>query len=82
MSKRVCRQNRLCGRAGRRGWLLLLSVVVFGAAPASSQQTLTLSQVREMAFSHNRQYLSALQDVNKAGADITNARAGALPNIE
>jgi len=35
-----------------------------------------------MAVEFNRQYLSAQEDLVKAGADVTIARAGALPTIE
>jgi len=74
-------------RAPRPLWLLLLVAlgllaVGLPAASAHAQATpLTVDQVRELALNHNRKYLSALDSVKLADAEIVKARAGALPTL-
>jgi outer membrane protein len=44
-------------------------------------RTLTAAQARALALEFNRTYLAAKEDVRSAGADVTKAKSGALPEI-
>ncbi len=64
--------------------LALLALAAAGLAASSTQAqatALTVEEVRALALSHNRLYLSALDEVKKAGAEIVRARSGALPTL-
>lgn len=61
--------------------LLLLIWLLFPAA-GFAQRALTAVEARQLAVEFNRQYLSAQEDLVKAGADVTIARAGAFPKLD
>jgi outer membrane protein TolC len=70
-----------------RYWLLLvlMASMVTAQGPEGSGSgaatKLTIDQVRALAHEHNRDYLSAREEVTKAQGEIGSARAGALPQI-
>jgi len=63
----------------------LVAVVVFCASPITvspaAERTLTVADARRLAVEFNRQYLSSQEEVIKAGAEVTKARAGAFPSV-
>ncbi|MBD3170779.1 MAG: hypothetical protein GF307_14985 [candidate division Zixibacteria bacterium] len=69
-----------------RNLISLLSIlfIILGAVlPVENavSVTLTIDEALKRAYSHNRTYLQALQEVKKASARIVEARAGAFPVI-
>lgn len=60
-------------------WPILTSVGLMGGVNAATR--LTVAEVNRRSLEHNRQYLSTLQEIKKAQGDVSQARAGALPNI-
>src|SRR5512136_1348923 len=48
---------------------------------AGAETILTVDKVREMALQYNRQYLGAMQELDRAHGTIISARAGALPQL-
>jgi len=62
-------------------FLLMLLVASFGWDSVQAATTLTVTDARARALESNREYLVALQDIEKADAEIAKARAGALPNL-
>lgn len=61
--------------------LLMLLVASVGWNSVQAATMLTVTDVRARALESNREYLVALQDIEKADAEIAKARAGALPNL-
>ncbi len=59
----------------------LLIFVVLISSVAQAEQPMNLADVRAQALSHNRSYLSAIEDENIAQAEITRTRADALPEL-
>jgi outer membrane protein TolC len=48
---------------------------------AKAETVLTADKVRQLAIEHNRQYLSARQEIDRAQGDIISARSGAFPQL-
>ncbi len=66
--------------------VLFVPIIVIGlmsSLPAAepAEQVLTVERVRDLALEYNREYLTAMQEVKRADAEIVKARAGALPDI-
>ena len=63
--------------------VLLFVIIVLGVHPGivNAEQVLTVERVRQLALEHNRTFLQAKQDVEKAKSDITVARSDAFPEI-
>lgn len=59
---------------------MLLALQVTGGG--ATARTLEITEARQLAVEFNRQYLSALEDVNKSRADIKSAWSGALPSLD
>lgn len=59
-----------------------LLIGLLSPAIAKPQKALSVVEARRMAVEFNRQYLTAQEDVVKAGADVAVARAGALPTLD
>ncbi|MCP4632653.1 MAG: TolC family protein [candidate division Zixibacteria bacterium] len=68
-----CRQNLTI--------LLINSLFIFLQCTILNAETLTLNKALDRAFNHNREYLTAVKELEKANSRITEARAGALPVI-
>ncbi len=65
---------------------LILSIIVPAIAisfPTVSlfAETLTIQKALSIAFEHNREYLRAVEELDKASAGIKQARSGAFPKI-
>ncbi|MEW6050584.1 MAG: TolC family protein [Candidatus Zixiibacteriota bacterium] len=58
-----------------------LTVCAAGVSSTAETVPLTVADARTRAITFNRQFLSAKEDVKKAGAQITQARAGLFPDI-
>ena len=62
--------------------ILILAMALIGVTSSvAAETTLTIGDVRRLAVEFNRQYLSSQEDVSIARAEISEAWAGALPNI-
>ena len=60
---------------------LALSMVVTDWTSAFAARTLMLEDARKLALEFNREYLKSKEGVRSAEANVTMARAGALPDI-
>jgi outer membrane protein len=65
------------------GWVAGVMLLAFCSIGAMAQAvtTMTVSEARDRALKFNRDYLVALQDIDKAQAEVTKARSGALPSL-
>ena len=60
---------------------LMIILLLMAVSTAVPETTLTVADVRRLAVEFNRQYLSSQEDITIAKADISQAWADALPNI-
>ncbi|MCK4856711.1 MAG: TolC family protein [candidate division Zixibacteria bacterium] len=65
-----------------RAWLLLILLLSLVALSPVLAAALTIDQSVALALKNNESYLVARAQLEKADADVTNAVAGALPNID
>jgi outer membrane protein TolC len=60
---------------------VFVALATLSALPSLSARTLTIEEARRLALEFNRDYLQSKEGVRVADANVTIARAGALPEI-
>jgi outer membrane protein len=60
---------------------VLAAIMVTDSTATGSENILSVDKVRELAVTHNRNFLQAKEEVRKAGSQVVTARADALPDI-
>lgn len=73
--------DRKPGTAHQLKWLISASAMVFGSFTMSAQQQVSLSQAIKQALQNKAEAKKASLEVKKAEYKISEARAGALPQI-